>query len=173
MNFSFQDSLDILESTPQTLQCFLINLSEAWLHSDEGEGTWNPKEVVEHLIEAEKKDWISRTEAILDPDRDNHFTPFNRFAHLNQKPRKMEESLEEFQAIRRENLQRIRTLIKSDSDYDKVGIHPEFGPVTLRQLISTWVVHDLTHISQIVRVMAKRYKDDVGPWSAYLGILQR
>ncbi|WP_010096334.1 DinB family protein [Ornithinibacillus scapharcae] len=173
MNFNFQESIQILEKTPQTLHYFLTNLSDSWLHCNEGDGTWNPKEVIEHLIEAEKTNWVSRTEAILDPDKDSHFEPFNRFSHLNQKPRSIEESIAEFQSIRFNNLNKLRTMVTSSSDFDKVGIHPELGPITLGQLISTWVVHDLTHITQIARVMAKRYNDDVGPWSSYLSILQK
>lgn len=173
MNFNLRESLEILEKTPQTLHYFLTNLSANWLQSDEGEDTWNPKQVIEHLIEGEKTDWIPRVEAILNLEKDNHFRPFNRYSHLNQEPRTIEESLEEFRSLRMNNLNKLQNMIKSDKDYDKIGIHPEFGPVTLKQLISTWVVHDLTHIAQIVRVMAKRYKDDVGPWVSYLGILQR
>lgn len=173
MNFDLQEGLEILERTPKTLEYFLSGLSSNWLKVNEGEGTWNSSEVVEHLIEAEKTDWMPRIESILIPERENHFPPFDRFAHLRKRERPMSTKLEEFSALREENIKTLYSLIQSEEDFNKTGIHPEFGEVTLRQLISTWVVHDLTHIAQIVRVMAKRYQEDVGPWIAYLGILKK
>lgn len=171
MNFKLDEALEILERTPMTLESLLFGLSAGWLQVNEGERTWNASEVVEHLIEAEKTDWLPRVEAILVPEKDNQFPPFDRFAHLNKADRSIDEALAEFKGLRVENLERLEALIQDDSDYKRTGIHPEFGQVTLEQLISTWVVHDLTHITQIARVMAKRYHKDVGPWVAYLGVL--
>jgi hypothetical protein len=172
MNFNLNESIEVLERTPLTLEYLLLGLSPSWLQNNEGEGTWNPLEVVEHLIVGEKEDWIPRLEAILQPDKDKLFTPFDRFAHLHKQDRTIEESLKEFNEIRTENIVILKNSIRAEEDLQLTGIHPDFGEVTLKQLLSTWVVHDLTHISQIVRVMANRYKMDVGPWKAYLGILK-
>jgi hypothetical protein len=173
MNFNLSEALEILERTPETLEKLLVGLSPSWLQSNEGDGTWNTLEVIEHLIVGEKEDWIPRIEAILLTDKDNHFKPFDRFAHLTKPMRDIEESLKEFKKLRTENIRKLKELVNSETNIKQTGIHPEFGEVTLEQLLSTWVVHDLTHISQIVRVMANRYKIDVGPWKAYLGILNR
>ncbi|GGA71873.1 DinB family protein [Ornithinibacillus halotolerans] len=173
MNFNFQESIQILERTPKTLQNLLTDISPEWYKINEGEGTWTPLEVIEHLIEGEKTDWLKRTEKIINPELDNMFEEFNRFTHLAKPVRKIEVALEEFATLRAENLSKLINFKIKEEDLDKVGIHPEFGEVTLQQLLATWVVHDLTHISQIVRVMANRYKDDVGPWISYLSILQK
>ncbi|MBC5638340.1 DinB family protein [Ornithinibacillus sp. BX22] len=171
MNFKLDEALEILERTPKTLESLLFGLSVGWLHVNEGESTWNASEVVEHLIEAEKEDWLPRVASILVPDEDNHFPPYDRFAHLNKADRSIDAALAEFARLRVESIEKLQALIQDDSDFKRLGIHPEFGEVTLEQLISTWVVHDLTHITQIARVMAKRYQKDVGPWVAYLGVL--
>lgn len=172
MNFELNEAIEILERTPKTLEYFLSGLSINWLQCNEGEDTWNPSQVVDHLIEGDKTDWIPRVEAILLAGRDIRFPPYDRFSHLNKPERTIEEKLAEFQTVRVGSLEILRNLINSDSDLELTGIHPEFGEVKLKQLLSTWTVHDLTHIAQIVRVMAKRYKRDVGPWMSYLGILQ-
>ncbi|OZB96192.1 DinB family protein [Paenibacillus sp. XY044] len=173
MNFHMNEALEILERTPKTLEQFLSGISEGWLHSNEGEGTWNPLEVVEHLIEAEKHNWIPRMESILAEGENNPFPAFDRFFHLKEaSERTVEEALLEFHSIRMENLSKVREFV-DPALIEKTGLHPEFGVVKLRELLSTWVVHDFTHMAQIVRVMAERYRADVGPWSAYLGILKR
>lgn len=172
MNFELNEAIEILERTPKTLEYFLSGLSINWLQCNEGEDTWNPSQVVDHLIEGDKTDWIPRVEAILLAERDIRFPPYDRFSHLNKPERTIEEKLAEFQTVRVGSLEILRNLINSDSDLELTGIHPEFGEVKLKQLLSTWTVHDLTHIAQMVRVMAKRYKRDVGPWMSYLGILQ-
>jgi hypothetical protein len=172
MNFELNEAIEILERTPKTLEYFLSGLPNNWLQCNEGEGTWNPSQVVDHLIEGDITDWIPRVEAILLVERDNRFPPYDRFSHLNKPERTIEEKLVEFQTVRAKSLEKLRNLINLESDLELTGIHPEFGEVKLKQLLSTWTVHDLTHIAQIVRVMAKRYKSDVGPWMSYLGILQ-
>jgi hypothetical protein len=172
MNFELNEAIEILERTPKTLEYFLSGLPNNWLQCNEGEGTWNPSQVVDHLIEGDITDWIPRVEAILQAERDNVFPPYDRFSHLSKPERTIEEKLIEFQTVRARSLDKLRNLINSESDLELTGIHPEFGEVKLKQLLSTWTVHDLTHIAQIVRVMAKRYKSDVGPWVSYLGILQ-
>ncbi|MFP3888519.1 DinB family protein [Priestia filamentosa] len=174
MNFNMKEATEVLERTPQTLEYFLSNVSEGWLQCNEGEGTWNVSEVIEHLIEGEKNNWIPRLEMILQEGENKPFPPFNRYSHLNERSdRSIEQKLFEFKAIRIQNITRLNGLIESPLYLERTGLHPEFGIVKLKELLSTWVVHDLTHIAQIVRVMAERYRSDVGPWKEYLGILKR
>ncbi|KKK37429.1 hypothetical protein WQ57_13305 [Mesobacillus campisalis] len=172
MNFNLNEAIELLERTPKTLELFLSGLSGNWLGCNEGEGTWNASEVVDHLIEADKNNWMPRLDCILQERESRAFPPFDRFAHLKNPDRPIEEKLEEFKAIRQNTVGRLINLAESGLDFEATGIHPEFGTVKARELISTWVVHDMTHINQIVRVMAKRYRSDVGPWSEYLGILK-
>ncbi|MBP1932755.1 DinB family protein [Ammoniphilus resinae] len=173
MNFNLREALEILERTPQTLEMFLFGLSDGWLHCNEGEGTWNASEVVEHLIEAEKTNWFPRLEFILQEGESKPFPPFDRFTHLDgEKETSIEQKLALFKEIRARNINKLKE-IESTLNLELTGSHPEFGAVKVRELISTWVVHDLTHIAQIVRVMAKRYGKDVGPWISYLGILNK
>jgi hypothetical protein len=174
MNFNIKEAVEILERTPQTLEYFLSGLSNAWLQCNEGEGTWNATEVIEHLIEGEKTNWIPRLELMLQEGEKKPFPPFDRFSHLNVSDEStIEQKLLEFKTIRTENIAKLKELIEPETHFESTGIHPAFGPVKVRELLSTWVVHDLTHISQIVRVMAERYRADVGPWEEYLGILKK
>lgn len=174
MEFKLQEAIEILERTPDTLTQFLSGLSEGWLHANEGEGTWNVEEVIAHLIEAEKTNWLPRLETILQEGENNRLPPFDRFDHLSSmNDKSSEEKLKDFKKLRLHNIKKLKELVDSELYFEKTGIHPEFGPVKLRELLSTWVVHDLTHISQIVRVMAERYREDVGPWANYLGVLKR
>jgi len=173
MNFNLKEALEILERTPNTLEAMLSGLTSEWLHSNEGDGTWNAAEVVDHLIECDKTNWIPRMESILNDGGMKHFPPFDRFSHLNgQESKTIKQALQDFSSLREHNVTKLKEQITSDEHLDLRGIHPEFGEVKLRELLATWVVHDLTHISQIVRVMAKRYQTDVGPWEAYLSILK-
>ncbi|MGD6830943.1 DinB family protein [Sutcliffiella halmapala] len=173
MNFNLKEAIEILQRTPKTLEAMLSGLTSDWLQSNEGEGTWNAAEVVDHLIECDKTNWIPRMESILDDKEMKHFPPFDRFSHLNgQESKTIEQALQEFSSLRENNVTKLKGQITSDELLDLRGIHPEFGEVKLRELLATWVVHDLTHISQIVRVMAKRYQTDVGSWEAYLSILK-
>ncbi|MBB6452683.1 hypothetical protein HNQ94_001129 [Salirhabdus euzebyi] len=172
MNFNLQEAIEVLERTPGTLEQFLFGLSIDWLQCDEGEGTWNPMEVMAHLIEGEKYNWIPRLEHVLEVGESSPFPEFDRFSHLHKETEtSLEKMFAQFKMLRTENLQRLKKLVQP-SHLDLTGSHPAFGVVRIRELISTWVVHDLTHISQIVRVMAERYRNDVGPWQAYLGILK-
>lgn len=174
MNFRMEEAIEVLERTPQTLETFLSGLSDGWLECNEGEGTWNATEVVEHLIEAEKTNWIPRLDVILQEGGNKSFPPFDRFSHLNKRlDDPIEQRLVGFKKIRSLNLSKIKSLIDPEVHLEMTGIHPEFGEVKLRELLSTWVVHDLTHISQITRVIAKRYTTDVGPWKEYLSILKK
>ncbi|WHY71741.1 DinB family protein [Fictibacillus enclensis] len=175
MNFTLNEAIEVLERTPRTLQHFLSGLSPGWLHCNEGEGTWNAVEVVDHLIEGEKTNWIPRLEWILQEGEGRPFPPFDRYAHLNeQKDSTIEKKLTDFTQIREKNVARLRVLMNDEGDaLERKGTHPAFGTVKARELISTWTLHDLTHIAQIVRVMAERYRADVGPWVEYLGILKK
>lgn len=174
MNFNMKEAIEILENTPQTLEAFLSGLSEGWLHCNEGEGTWHAVEVVDHLIEGEKSNWIPRLKFILQEGEGKPFPQFDRFAHLEEGAESsLEQKLYEFKSIRKENLATLKLLINPEIHLEIKGSHPAFEAVKVRELISTWAVHDLTHISQIVRVMAERYREDVGPWKEYLGILRK
>lgn len=173
MTFDIHASIEILSRTPSTLEALLNGLSTPWLMNNEGENTWSPYDIVGHLIHGEKTDWMPRAKIILSKLEDKTFVPFDRFAQLNEdQEQPIEELLKEFRALRTENLIELKALSIDDAQLSKTGIHPELGQVRLKELLSTWVVHDLGHISQISRVMAKQYKTEVGPWKAYLGILK-
>lgn len=174
MNFTLKEAIEVLERTPLSLEYFLSGLSDGWLKCNEGEGTWNPSEVIEHLIEGEKNNWIPRLEHILQEGQSKPFPEFDRFSHLNKdSERTVTQSLREFMEIRSQNIVKLKSLIDPEVHLELTGSHPAFGVVLLKELLSTWVVHDLTHVAQIVRVMAKRYREDVGPWKEYLGILKK
>ncbi|UOQ44854.1 DinB family protein [Halobacillus salinarum] len=173
MNFNLNEAIEILEQTPKTLESYLANLSQGWMTSSEGEGTWNPVEVIDHLIECEKHNFIPRLQFILEAGEGEAFPPFDRFAHLNQsEERTLGERFSEFQTLRTENIAKLKELVDSDEVLEKTGSHPALGTVKVRELVSTWAVHDLTHISQITRVLAERYRKDVGPWVEFLGVLK-
>lgn len=173
MNFTLEEAMEVLERTPRTLECFLDGLSDGWLQCNEGEGTWNVTEVVRHLTEAEKNNWMPRLMFILTEGENKPFPEFDRYSHLHVEKKSIKEELAEFKRCRRENVAKLKALVEAGLPLEKKGGHPAFGVVKLRELLATWVVHDLTHISQMTRVMAKRYKEDVGPWEEYLGILQK
>ncbi|MFG6150091.1 DinB family protein [Halobacillus sp. B23F22_1] len=173
MNFSVNEAVEILERTPLVLNNYLLGLSTGWLECNEGDDTWNADEVVGHLIEAERNNWMPRLEVMLQEGDQNSFPPFDRFAHLKSSSEtSIEQKLIEFKRVRTQNVTKLRELVDPDVDLDVKALHPVFGEVRVRELLSTWVVHDLTHIAQINRVMAERYREDVGPWKQYLGILK-
>lgn len=173
MNFTLNEGIEILERTPVTLESFLTGLSKGWLESNEGDGTWNAIQVVDHLIEGEKHNWIPRLKMILQEGESAVFPVFDRASHLNGNTSgNLAEKLKEFASLRSQNINKLNELlIHHENSLDRTGLHPAFGKVTARELISTWVVHDMTHLSQIVRVFSKRYAEDVGPWEEYLGVL--
>ena len=171
--FSLKDSLEILERTPAVLHTLLHNLSSEWTSPNEGGETWSAYDIVGHLIHGEKTDWMSRIEIILSDSHDKEFTPFDRFAQFeNSKGKSLNELLEEFKLLRVKNIERLGQKNLREKQLQLKGVHPAFGKVTLTQLLATWVVHDLNHLAQISRVMAKQYKEEVGPWIEYLKILQ-
>ena len=174
MDFELIKSIEILERTPKVLDTLLNGLSKEWINNNEGKNTWSPYDIVGHLIFGEKTDWIIRIKTILSDNENKIFEPFDRFAQLNENQnRSIEDLINEFKILREKNLNELELLNISQEDYGKIGIHPEFGNVNLKQLISTWAVHDLRHIAQITRVMSKQYKNEVGPWINYLGILKK
>lgn len=172
--FHLTNAIEILDRTPTVVESMLSGLSEAWTHSNNGENTWSPYDIVGHLIHGEKTDWIPRMHIILDASGDKRFQPFDRHAQFNDsKGKSLSALLAEFKSLRRDNLKILRRTPISDIELEMKGIHPAFGEVSLSQLLSTWVVHDLGHLAQLSRVMASQYRDDVGPWIEYLSILTR
>lgn len=173
MKFKITQAIEILERTPSTLGTLLDGLSEEWTGNIEGEESWSPYDVVGHLIHGEKTDWIKRLEIVLADGGNKIFEPFDRFAQFEEsKGKTLNQLLAEFKDIRTENLQYLKSKNINGNDFHKKGIHPALGEATLENLLSTWVVHDLNHLSQISRVMAKQYKNSVGPWVEYLPILK-
>jgi hypothetical protein len=173
ISYSIDDACAILIRTPAVLETMLAGLPDAWLRNNEGGETWSPFDIAGHLLHGERTDWIPRLAKVMGSDPDNHFMPFDRFAQFRESEGKtIAAVLEEFSVIRKQNLAVLRSANITQEDLDaRTGIHPQFGEVTLRQLLSTWVAHDLAHIAQIARVMAKQYKDEVGPWKEYLRIM--
>ena len=177
MDFELQKAIEILERTPKTLSALLAGLSEDWILADEDteteEGTFSPKDVVGHLVSGEEVDWVARTEIILRYGSERPFDSFDRFGFREQyRDRSLPELLELFETLRARNLEKLRSLDIGPEALKLEGLHPELGRVTLKQLLATWVVHDLAHIRQIARVMAKQYRDAVGPWREYLRVLE-
>lgn len=172
MDFELEEGIAILERTPAVISRLLDDLPEEWTRVDEGPDTWNPRQVVAHLINGERTDWIPRARIIIKQGKYRRFDPFDRFAELNP-PRPLKDLLEEFDRLRSESVATLRGWNLKDQDLELTGEHPEFGSVTMRQLLATWVVHDLSHISQITRTMARAYTKAVGPWTAYFRVLQR
>ena len=174
MKFSLPQAIEILERTPSVLSQLLSNLSSPWTSNNEGGETWSPYDVLGHLIHGEKTDWITRAEIIISDSGDKKFESFDRFAQFeSSKSKNLIQLLEEFKDARSKSIARLKQLNITDEQLTRTGIHPKFGEVTLSQLLSTWVVHDLDHISQITRVMAKQYKEAVGPLVEYLKILRQ
>ncbi len=167
-----EEILTLLSRTPGTVRVLLEDLPAGLLHADEGEGTFSPFSVLGHLIQGEIDDWIPRARWILEHGRERAFPPFDRFAHVERtRGRSLDELLTEFETLRETGLAALREVLEGEVDLDAGGLHPALGEVTLRQLLTTWAVHDLNHIAQIVRVVAHRFEDEVGPWKAYLPIL--
>lgn len=174
MEFDLAAAAPVLERTPGALRALLAGLPPAWTDADEGPETWSPYVVVGHLAHAERTDWIPRARVILAQGADRRFPPFDRFAQLRAgRARPLPELLDEFAQLRAESLATLAGWRLTDAQLALEGEHPEFGRVTLRQLLATWVAHDLGHLAQVARVMAKQYRDAVGPWRAYLRVLDR
>ena len=174
MEFHLPDGLAILERTPSALHALLDGLPPGWTEATEGPDSWSPYVIVGHLIHGERTDWIPRARLILEQGVDRRFTPYDRFAQFRESAGKpLADLLGEFTNLRAANVALLRQWHLSDEQLALTGEHPEFGAVTLEQLLATWVAHDLSHLAQITRVMAKQYRDAVGPWRAYLPVMNR
>jgi hypothetical protein len=172
MNFELDQALDILRRTPPVLRTLLQDVDERWSGADEGPDTFRPFDVVGHLIDGEETDWIPRARIILARGPDPVFTPYDRFRHrARNRGRTLASLLDEFDRLRRANLALLESWHLTPAQLELPGRHPALGPVTLRQLLAAWTVHDLGHITQVARVMAKQYRAEVGPWVQYLAVL--
>lgn len=174
MHFELREGIAILERTPATLRAMLGGLPPAWFDATEGGETWSPFGIVGHLVHGERTDWIPRARIVLGQGADRRFTPYDRFAQLREsRGKSLSDLLDEFAAMREANLVTLRGWRLTEAQLELEGLHPDFGAVTLRQLLATWVAHDLGHVAQVARVMARQYREEVGPWRAYLPILDR
>jgi hypothetical protein len=172
MEFDLESSIDVLGRTPATLAALLDGLPDAWVRGNEGPDTFSPFDVVGHLIDGEETDWIPRARIILARPADPRFAPYDRFRHRGRNVgRSLPSLLAEFARLRSANLELLRSWRLTSSELDLPGTHPSFGGVTLRQLLGAWVVHDLGHVAQVARVMAKQYRTAVGPWVPFLPVL--
>jgi DinB superfamily len=172
MKYSIAQAIEILEKTPAVCTALLSGLSNDWVMNNEGPETFSPYDVIGHLIHGEKSDWTERTKMILDFGNTKTFVKWNRFAQYEEsKGKSLVQLLDEFAVIRKQNIAWFKSLQLTETDFDKKGMHPVLGEVTLKNLLSTWVAHDLTHIAQITRVMAKQYKEEMGPWPQFFRIL--
>ena len=172
MQFSIDLSIDVLRRSPATLDALLKGVDPAWERGTEGPDTFSPFDVVGHLIDGEETDWIPRARIILARGPDRRFERYDRFRHRKRNVgRTLESLLAEFAKLRSANLELLRSWKLTDAELDLQGEHPSFGPVTLRHLLAAWVVHDLGHLAQISRVMAKQYRSEVGPWAPYEPVL--
>ncbi len=173
MRHDLQDTISLLGRTPAALDALLRDLPETWTLRNEGENTWSPFEIVGHLIHAERADWVPRVKTVLEFGETRPFSAFDRWGHEREvQGKSLGQLLDEFARVRAENLSELRGLHLRQEDLEKKGRHPAFGAVTLSELLATWAAHDLTHLHQISRVMAHQYREAVGPWSVYLGVLQ-
>jgi DinB family protein len=173
MEHTLSDTIALLTRTPATLNALLRDLPETWTHRNEGADTWSAVDVIGHLIHGERTDWMPRLELILGSWEARTFEPFDMQGHVREiQGKSFPQLLDEFARLRDESLTALRAMNLTQDDLDRRGLHPALGSVTLSQLLATWAAHDLTHLHQISRVMAHQYRDAVGPWSKYLGVLQ-
>jgi len=173
MEYSLPDTIALLTRSPAVLNALLRDLPETWTLRNEGENTWSAFDVVGHLIHGDRTDWIPRARRILQFGEGKAFEPFDRLAQQREsRAKSLGQLLDEFASVRSESLAELRALSLRQEDFERRGLHPALGVVTLSQLLATWAVHDLTHLHQIARIMAHQYREAVGPWSKYLGVLQ-
>lgn len=174
MEFDLASGNAILKRTPATLRAMLDGLTADWVSATEGPDTWSAYDILGHLIHGDRTDWIPRARIILAQGADVRFEPYDRLAQFREsKGKTLTNLLDEFAALRQANLEQLASWRLTETHLALEGEHPEFGRVTLRQLLATWVVHDLGHVAQIARVMAKQYREAIGPWTAYLPIVTR
>lgn len=170
--FSLAESIALLTRTPATLNALLRGLPDMWTQSNEGKDTWSAFDIVGHLIVGDRTDWMPRVRTILEHGETRAFDPFDRFAQAKESSKSLEQLLDDFALVRSESLATLQALNLQSGDMARKGMHPALGGVTLSELLATWAVHDLTHLHQLSRVMAHQYRDAVGPWSAFLGVLK-
>lgn len=172
VEFDLASGTTVLARTPLVMRVLVGGLSSSWTDATEGPETWSPFDIVGHLLHGERDDWIPRARIILEQGPQRRFTPYDRFAQFRESQgRSLAELLDDFERLRAENLATLDGWRLTDAQLALQGEHPEFGPVTLRQLLASWVAHDLGHVAQTARVMAKQYRDAVGPWRAYLPVM--
>lgn len=171
--FNLAESIALLTRTPAVLNALLRGLPDTWVRGNEGIDTWNPFDIVGHLVFAERTDWMPRVRILLENGETRPFDPFDRFAQVKESDGKsLEQLLKSFSSLRSESLSALQSLNLTQEDLVRRGRHPALGVVTLSELLAAWTVHDLTHLHQLSRTMAYQYRDAVGPWSAYLGVLR-
>lgn len=174
MEFNLDHAINLLNRTPTVLRALLEGLPSAWIRTNEGEKTWSPYDVIGHLIYGERTDWIPRARIILEEGERRTFEPFDRYAQFEEsKGKSLEELLETFERLRRENIETLKAMRLTPEDLRRSGKHPELGKVTLGELLATWVAHDQDHLVQISRTMARQYQEAVGPWQAYLSVMKQ
>lgn len=167
------EATSILTRTPAILDVLLSGLPPDWLHRDDGPGTWSAYDILGHLLHGEEADWLPRVQMIIQHGTGRAFEPVDRVAMLGREPEPVTVLLARFRTARQASVEKLLSLGLTKADLDRRGRHPEFGEVTLAQLVATWVAHDLTHLAQVGEVLARHYRDDVGPWRAYLPALDR
>ena len=171
MKFSIEKSLEILERTPVVIKKMLDGLNDEWIYANEGDNTWSAFDVMGHLIEGEKSDWIPRMQIILSDSPEKKFEPFDRFKQFEEsKGKNISQLIAEFKRLRQKNIKILKDAKIDKAALARKGIHPGLGEVTLQQLLATWVTHDLAHLLQISRVMVKQYREEIGPWEAYFSV---
>jgi len=174
MKFHIAQSIEILRNTPSTIRALLQDVSNDWINSNYGENTFSPFDIVGHLIHGERTDWMPRARIILEHGESRPFDPFDRYAMYEvSKGKTIAELLDTFETLRQASIEALQRLNLTEAQLDLRGTHPELGPATLRNLLATWVVHDLNHIAQMAKAMAHQYRDQVGPWLEYASILRR
>jgi hypothetical protein len=173
VSHDLDQTVALLARMPATLDALLRDLPDVWTLRNEGAGTWNARDIVIHLIHGEKTDWMPRTRHLLQFGETRPFEPFDRTGSQDESQTKsLGDLLDEFARLRAEGLRELRALHLQPNDLERRGLHPSLGVVTLSQLLATWPAHDLSHLHQITRVMAHQYREEVGPWTAYLGVMQ-
>ena len=171
--FNLTEAVAVLTRTPATLNALLRGLPDTWVRRNEGQGSWSAFDIVGHLISGERTDWVPRARIILEHGEERTFPPFDRLAQRKEsQDRPLEQLLDQFGDLRRQSLATLQSMNLQPEDLTRRGRHPALGTVTLAELLATWARHDLTHLHQLARVMAHQYRGTVGPWSAYLGVLQ-
>ena len=173
MKFDLTHAIEVLERTPAVLHSQLAGLSDAWITNNEGEDTFSPRDVVGHLLWAERQVWVPRIRTVLEQGVSEEFSPFDRFGFRRALgDATLDDLLEGFEQQRQESLEFVRTRPITNADFSRTGRHPEFGEVRLEPLLATWVAHDLGHLCQITRVMARQYREAVGPWAVYMRVMK-